>query len=299
MAEKNQKYDWGNTNAAAIFEAWKNGENYEKGLEDYLAVSLDFFRECLEGISKEAEIPDIPFTYDEGTMAEMQLAFHTFPSTMNITLTGEDISVTYLILISWDLDEEGAPGRYSVYAHRIHENGEVEIYFEENDTWETVDQKIIRQFAPDSRDEAVYGLFRALEGVGIVPPTYMSEEEVEKVISDNEKMLALYKAVKPLAVIIADDQVVSSLIEGIVPVNPYVQHLVVFQVADKLILGCISGVDENDPGTAKTVAVYATDSVDKMAEVLKVLWGPAEETAGDYPEVWAGDIISMEPEEAS
>ncbi len=297
MAEQKRNYEWGNTNAQEILDAWENGENYEEHLEEYFKASLDFFRQCVEGVSDEAKIPLMKFTYSPNTISEMQVAFHSFPCTMNICLTAEDDETTYLILISWDLDKDGAPGRYSVYPHRIRRDDSVDVYYEEDDAWETVDPEIIRRFAPDSRDEAVYCLFRALEGMGIVPPTYMSKEEVDSVISDNEKLLELYRALKPLAVIIADDQVASSLIEALVPISPYVQHLLVFQVGDKLILGCVSGVDEHDPETAKLVAVYATDSVEKMTEILKTMWGPAEATAEEYPAVWAGDLISMEPEE--
>ncbi len=297
MAKKEQKYEWGNTNAAELFQAWKDSEEHEEVLDEYFSASLDFFRQCVEGISKEAGIPAIRFAYADNTISEMQYAFHSFPCTMNICLTGKDNEDSYLILISWDLDEDGAPGRYCVYPHRIRRDGSVEVYFEEEDEWGTVDPEIIKMFKPGSRDEGTYSLFRSLEGLGIVPPTYMSTEEVEKVISDNEKMLSLYKEVSTMAVIVADDQVASSLIEGVVPISPYAQRLIVFQVAQKLILGCVAGVDDENPKTAKLVAIYATESVEKMTQILKILGAPAEMSASDYPEVWSGDLISMEPEE--
>ncbi len=296
MPENEQKYNWGNTNGTEVFEEWVSSKDYEKELEESLSASLDFFWQCAAAVSKEADIPAVKFSYSQSTLREMQFAFHSYPCTVNICMTGADGKVMYLIMINLELNKEGAPERYSVYPHRIHDDHTVEIFYEEDNTWQQVDPAIVSRFTPEGRDEAVYALFRSLEGQGIVPATYMTEEGVEKIISDNAKMLDLYRAMKPNAVIISDDQVVSSLIEGLVPVNPYYQQQIVFQVAEKLILGCVSGLDENNPESAKMVAVYATDSVEKMTDVLKIMWADTEESAKTYPEVWAGDVVSMVPD---
>ncbi len=283
-----------NTNDLEIMDEWEDGENYDEYVDDYLSAYLIRIDRDIASIYDILPVPNIKFYFDRDAAEKLQTALYCAPCSMDLRLTGEEDGITYVLNFNFKIDEDMWPaGDFRVALYRIKEDKTVETYGESNHAWKIVDPELVQMFAPDSRDEAVYELFLSLKAETGLPVVFFDTEYVKSTISENKKLFGLYRNVNQFAQFVADEELVSTLLTGLVPINPYRRQMIVFQTGEKLVLACVSSLDDEDP---KLVAIYDTDSVDKMTEILNIMWDPDDEISATYPEISSGGIISMGPD---
>ncbi len=293
MAENEKEPEGISTNALEIFNKWAEGGTYKKDLEEFFVGNLGGIDESMKTLPEQMPVPKIRFCFDEDIADYLQSAYDHAPCAMDIRLTGKDGDTKYVLNFHIAINEKREPvGNIGVSLYRVRGSGDVEICTNTGDLWKTVDPQLVQMFEPDARDEAVYDLFRAIKTLDGRPPIFYTMEFVQNTIAADEKLLALYKAVKPAARFVADQELVSAPIEGLMPVNSYRQNLIVFPAGEKLVLGCVVNFETEKPGV---IDIYDTDSVEKMIEVLTIIWDPADEESEAVPKLYSGGIISAKP----
>ncbi len=293
MAEDEKKQEGISTNALEIFNRWAEGGNYRKDLEEFFVGNLGGIDESMKTLPDQMPVPGVRFCFDENVAEYLQNAYDQAPCAMDIRLTGKDGDTKYVLNFHMAINEKREPvGDIGVSLYRVKDSGEVEICTNTGDLWKTVDPQLVRMFAPDTRDDAVYDLFMAIKTLDGRPPIFYNMEFVNNTIEADEKLLALYRAVKPAIRLVADKELVSAPIEGLMPVNSYRQNLIVFPAGEKLVLGCVVNFETEKPGV---IDIYDTDSVEKMTEVLQIVWDPADEASEAVPKLYSGGIISARP----